>query len=129
MLIIIEKNNLHLLKLQSKHLGTEAGEVFALKADNNDNGGKKIFPRIICQTMNTASHPFFQAAKNNDIITMKNMIEDKNTEEINVNMTEAVYGGTALHYVASSINSMLTNNNGQHDIQQDVSEYNNTETE
>ena len=66
----------------------------------------------------TASHPFFQAAKNNDIITMKNMIEDKkNTTEINVNMTEAVYGGTALHYVASSINSMLTNNNGQHDIQ------------
>ena len=125
------KKQFAFVEATSKHLGTEAGEVFALKTDNNDNGEKKnnLSKNNMSNHEHTASHPFFQAAKNNDIITMKNMIEDKkNTTEINVNMTEAVYGGTALHYVASSINSMLTNNNGQHDIQQDVSEYNNTDT-
>ena len=102
-----EESFVFLLEATSKHLGTEAGEVFASKngSSQQDNVSRKSN-----ESDHSASHPFFQAAKANDVNQLKDMLT--NNETIDVNMKESVYGGTALHYAASSVDMMLGSKDG-----------------
>ena len=102
-----ESTRFSFVEATSKHLGTEAGEVFANKygSRQQDNVSRKSN-----ESDHSASHPFFQAAKANDVNQLKDMLT--NNETIDVNMKESVYGGTALHYAASSVDMMLGSKDG-----------------
>ena len=102
-----ESAHFSFVEATSKHLGTEAGEVFASK---NGSCQQDDISRKSSGSDHSASHPFFQAAKANDVNQLKDMLT--NNETIDVNMKESVYGGTALHYAASSVDMMLGSKDG-----------------
>ena len=102
-----ENTRFSFVEATSKHLGTEAGEVFANKNESRQHDKASLKSN---ESEHSASHPFFQAAKTNDVKQLKDMLASN--EAIDVNMKESVYGGTALHYAASSVDMMLRHRDG-----------------